>query len=402
MTPRTKKTAAALSGALVLASGAYALGSQTGDGQALAGQNANAARQGGYGFGYGPGPGKHGFRGGPRQDLADAAKQARRLAGQAPRRAEEPARRPQGQARRPPRRVRAGARQAARHPRVQGREPRSTSATAPTRKLKRDGHRGDMRDAFAKQLAAKLGIDAAKVRSALDALRKAGPPGRRLSALASKLGVTEAKLRDALQRCAPRLGRPRPRASPASTAAAPATRSSARSPRSSASARPSSSRAEGHPRRPEGSSATRRRQFRGRSRQGARRLEGQGRRRHRAPSAIMGGVVRSDPLVLVVDDEATVRQALERALRLEGFAVATAAGGARRSRPSRSSPPAVIVLDVTMPDLDGVSVVRAAARRRHRRRPSASSPRATRSRTASPACRPAPTTTWSSRSRSPS
>src|SRR4051812_21174493 len=73
MTPRTKKTAAALSGALVLASGAYALGSQTGDGQALAGQNANATRQGGYGFGYGPGPGKHGFRG-PRQDLADAAK----------------------------------------------------------------------------------------------------------------------------------------------------------------------------------------------------------------------------------------------------------------------------------------------------------------------------------------
>ena len=44
-------------------------------------------------------------------------------------------------------------------------------------------------------------------------------------------------------------------------------------------------------------------------------------------SAIMGGVVRSDPLVLVVDDEATVRQALERALRLEGFAVATAADG---------------------------------------------------------------------------
>ena len=32
MTPRTKKTAAALSGALVLASGAYALGSQAGDG----------------------------------------------------------------------------------------------------------------------------------------------------------------------------------------------------------------------------------------------------------------------------------------------------------------------------------------------------------------------------------
>ena len=42
MTPRTKKTAAALSGALVLASGAYALGSQAGDGSALAGSKPNA------------------------------------------------------------------------------------------------------------------------------------------------------------------------------------------------------------------------------------------------------------------------------------------------------------------------------------------------------------------------
>ena len=74
MTPRTKKTAAALSGALVLASGAYALGSQAGDGSALAGST-NAARQT-PGYGYGAGPGRPGhFRGGPREGLADAAKQ---------------------------------------------------------------------------------------------------------------------------------------------------------------------------------------------------------------------------------------------------------------------------------------------------------------------------------------
>src|SRR4029079_6548942 len=72
----------------------------------------------------------------------------------------------------------------------------------------------------------------------------------------------------------------------------------------------------------------------------------------------MGGVVRSDPLVLVVDDEASVRQSLERALRLEGFAVATAAGGKEALESVAQRPPAVIVLDVTMPDLDGVSVVR--------------------------------------------
>ena len=67
-----------------------------------------------------------------------------------------------------------------------------------------------MRDAFAKQLAAKLGITEAKVRAALDAQRKAGPPGPPdLSALATKLGVTEAKLRDALQSLRPGPG-PRP------------------------------------------------------------------------------------------------------------------------------------------------------------------------------------------------
>jgi DNA-binding response OmpR family regulator len=60
----------------------------------------------------------------------------------------------------------------------------------------------------------------------------------------------------------------------------------------------------------------------------------------------------------VVDDEATVRHALERALRLEGFAVVTASGGHAALEEVARRPPAVVVLDVTMPDLDGVSVVR--------------------------------------------
>jgi DNA-binding response OmpR family regulator len=69
-------------------------------------------------------------------------------------------------------------------------------------------------------------------------------------------------------------------------------------------------------------------------------------------------VTTRDPLVLVVDDEATVRQALERALRLEGFAVATAAGGREALDSIGRMPPAAVILDVTMPDLDGVTVVR--------------------------------------------
>jgi len=53
-----------------------------------------------------------------------------------------------------------------------------------------------------------------------------------------------------------------------------------------------------------------------------------------------------------------VRQALERALRLEGFAVATAAGGVEALDAIGRMPPSAVVLDVTMPDLDGVTVVR--------------------------------------------
>src|SRR3954463_12233757 len=70
------------------------------------------------------------------------------------------------------------------------------------------------------------------------------------------------------------------------------------------------------------------------------------------------GLAAPEPLVLVVDDEATVRQALERALRFEGFAVSTAAGAREAWAPVAEPPPAVVVLDVTMPDLDGVSVVK--------------------------------------------
>jgi DNA-binding response OmpR family regulator len=70
------------------------------------------------------------------------------------------------------------------------------------------------------------------------------------------------------------------------------------------------------------------------------------------------GLGAPDPLVLVVDDEVSVRQALERALRLEGFAVSTASGGRAALEVVAQRPPAVVVLDVMMPDLDGVSVVR--------------------------------------------
>lgn len=62
------------------------------------------------------------------------------------------------------------------------------------------------------------------------------------------------------------------------------------------------------------------------------------------------------PLILVADDDASIREALERELRLEGFAVTTAPGGRDALAAVARQPPAAIVLDVVMPDLNGRAV----------------------------------------------
>ena len=62
--------------------------------------------------------------------------------------------------------------------------------------------------------------------------------------------------------------------------------------------------------------------------------------------------------VLVVDDDPAVRTALERALRLEGYEVELAAGGDEALRRVALAPPDAIVLDVLMPELDGLAVCR--------------------------------------------
>ena len=65
----------------------------------------------------------------------------------------------------------------------------------------------------------------------------------------------------------------------------------------------------------------------------------------------------TEPLVLVVDDDQEIRKALERALRLEGFAVRVADGGRAALELVEQERPGVMVLDVVMPDLSGISVV---------------------------------------------
>jgi two-component system response regulator MprA len=66
----------------------------------------------------------------------------------------------------------------------------------------------------------------------------------------------------------------------------------------------------------------------------------------------------SEPAVLLVDDDAPIRRMLERTLRAEGYDVAAVAdGGAALAHVERSLPD-LIVLDVTMPGMDGLAVTR--------------------------------------------
>jgi CheY-like chemotaxis protein len=63
--------------------------------------------------------------------------------------------------------------------------------------------------------------------------------------------------------------------------------------------------------------------------------------------------------VLVIDDDAAVRDLMTRFLEKEGFRVAAAAGGEEGLRVARELSPAVITLDVLMPGMDGWSVLAA-------------------------------------------
>jgi DNA-binding response OmpR family regulator len=65
-----------------------------------------------------------------------------------------------------------------------------------------------------------------------------------------------------------------------------------------------------------------------------------------------------DPIVLLVDDDAAVRRSVAEGLELEGFEVVLASGGRAALAAVESVTPAVIVLDLSMPDLDGLEVLR--------------------------------------------
>jgi two-component system OmpR family response regulator len=61
---------------------------------------------------------------------------------------------------------------------------------------------------------------------------------------------------------------------------------------------------------------------------------------------------------LVVDDEASLSDLLQMALRYEGWEVKTAADGQQALKTAREFRPDVIVLDIMMPNVDGLETIR--------------------------------------------
>jgi two-component system KDP operon response regulator KdpE len=72
----------------------------------------------------------------------------------------------------------------------------------------------------------------------------------------------------------------------------------------------------------------------------------------------------TQPLVLVADDEQRITKLVSMALTDEGFRVVTAAGGEEALAKIEEIRPDIVLLDIVMPDLDGIEVMRQIRERR--------------------------------------
>ena len=79
----------------------------------------------------------------------------------------------------------------------------------------------------------------------------------------------------------------------------------------------------------------------------------------RAEATQRVGEKTQETLILVVDDDSTARDLVERHLERSGFAVVTAPGGREGLRLVRELRPAAVTLDIMMPDIDGWTVLAA-------------------------------------------
>jgi CheY-like chemotaxis protein len=70
-------------------------------------------------------------------------------------------------------------------------------------------------------------------------------------------------------------------------------------------------------------------------------------------------MTKREPTILVVDDEPLIRGVLVAVLRDEGYAVVTANDGHAALEMVRQQAPALVLMDVMMPRMDGRSAFRA-------------------------------------------
>jgi two-component system, OmpR family, response regulator MprA len=71
------------------------------------------------------------------------------------------------------------------------------------------------------------------------------------------------------------------------------------------------------------------------------------------------------PTILIAEDDRRVRESLDRALRLEGYSVVTVSDGAAALEAHDRDQPDLMLLDVSMPNVDGLTVCRMIRSRGH-------------------------------------
>ncbi|HEY5722370.1 MAG TPA: response regulator transcription factor [Allosphingosinicella sp.] len=67
--------------------------------------------------------------------------------------------------------------------------------------------------------------------------------------------------------------------------------------------------------------------------------------------------MKSRPLILVVEDEPAIRRLICRALELNGYVAREAGGAVEALRAMRASPPDLVLLDLGLPDRDGMELL---------------------------------------------
>ena len=81
-------------------------------------------------------------------------------------------------------------------------------------------------------------------------------------------------------------------------------------------------------------------------------------RTERPPSVAVGAAGRPMTVLMLIEDDARIRRSLETALAMRGFEVLTAATGLEGLRSVVEHHPAAVVLDLGLPDIDGLELVK--------------------------------------------